>query len=108
MHLDRYRQLLAALKDVLIQSNEARFVEYVDGALAESDEGLETFLVSNELWGGPGSIADEAGMDLGREGRRPIEAALVRLGKAQVQGGLVNIRTAGWVDAFQSWQNRGI
>ena len=103
-----YRELLAALKHILVQNNESRFVSAVDGAIAGSDERLEAFLVSNELWGGPGSIADEAGVDLGRKGRRPIEAALLRLGDAQLQAGLVNVRTASWVDAFRLWQNQGI
>lgn len=102
------RQELEALEGVLAHHRETGAAQAVRRALDASDEELRTFLVSNELWGGAGSIADQAGASRGREARRPIEAALARLGLEQMRQGLVNVRTEMWVDAFSKWQREGI
>ena len=81
-------------------------VDAVERALAGSDEELEAFLVSNALWGGAGSIADQAGGD--RAARRVIESALIELGQEQIRVGTINSRTHIWVDAFQHWRRSGI
>ncbi len=47
-------------------------------------------------------------MNLGRDARRDIESALIELGTEQLRVGIVNPRTAGWVDAFTQWQRQGI
>jgi hypothetical protein len=79
------------------------------GALSSPDESLLAFLTSDALWGGSGSIADQAGLALGRRnGRRRIEQALIALGEEQIREGHVNIRTASWVDTFKDWQARGL
>jgi hypothetical protein len=107
------RQQLEALEMVLAQHGERRAAEKIRRALAGADSDLRTFLVSNELWGGSGSIADQAGIDHtginpGRESRRAIEAALIALGLEQMRQGLVNVRTEMWVAAFSTWQQEGI
>jgi hypothetical protein len=63
--------------------------------------------VSNELWGGAASVADQAGLDAGRPERRQLEAALLALGEEQIAAGKVNARTWMWVDAFKYWQREG-
>lgn len=81
----------------------------VRDALSSPDESLVAFLTSDALWGGSGSIADQAGLALGRrEGRRKIEQVLIDLGGEQIRSGHVNIRTASWVDTFKDWQERGL
>lgn len=106
---ERFRRLLTELHAALVHVADKGCANEVERALVSSDVGLQEFLGSNELWGGAGSIADEAGMDSGRdEGRRRIEAILVRLGEAQQQAGLVNVRTRSWVDAFREWARRGL
>ena len=107
------RQQLEALEMVLAQHGEPGAAQMIRRALAGADPELRTFLVSNELWGGAGSIADQAGIDQagrtqGRESRRAIEAALITLGLAQMRQGLVNVRTQMWVAAFSKWQRKGI
>lgn len=103
------RKQLEDLETVLAQHGESQSAGMVALALRGSDQELQTFLVSNELWGGSGSIADQAGLEHGRTaGRRSIEAALIRLGSVQVQEGMANARTTSWVDAFRSWQDEGI
>ena len=105
------RTHLAALADALRRPGEWDwpFVDMVTNALAGTDQELEAFLLSNELWGGSGSIADQAGFEPERgDVRRRVERALVNLGEAQIQAGLVNIRTESWVSAFKKWQQQCI
>jgi len=70
--------------------------------------GLEAFLKSNSLWGGAGSVADQAGIDGGREKRREIEAMLVHLGNFQIQEGILNQRTQMWTEVFSEWQEKNV
>ena len=102
------RKALENLKAVLSQSGENEFSELIGGALDGSDEGFDAFLKSNELWGGSGSIADQAGTGQARETRKPIELALIMLGERQLQAGIVNQRTAMWVDTYKRWNRDGI
>src|SRR5689334_4356867 len=67
----------------------------------------QRFLPPNELWGGAGSIADEAGVGRGRGLRGKVESALVQLGEEQLRTRLVNPRTATWVAAFKRWRQEG-
>tara|TARA_R110002126_G_scaffold291648_1_gene454838 strand:- start:16009 stop:16254 length:246 start_codon:yes stop_codon:yes gene_type:complete len=76
-------------------------------ALVGGDTDLTAFLQSNELWGGPGSIADQAGIDQDRVVRRRIETSLMRLGRCQMVAGVLNARTRMWLNTFQAWQDRG-
>jgi hypothetical protein len=82
----------------------------VEEAISSPENELDAFLRSNELWGGAGSIADQAGIGKGTrtEDRRKIEHALVQLGKEQIRGGKVNPRTAMWVGAFEEWGKKGV
>lgn len=50
--------------------------DQIPAALSGYEEALGTFLVSNELWGGSGSIADQALHQLGRPMRSEAEALL--------------------------------
>jgi hypothetical protein len=103
------RELLARLADAIGQCGDDDYVAIVTNALSSPDESLVAFLTSRELWGGSGSIADQAGLALGRrDGRRRIEQVLIALGEEQVRTGHVNIRTASWVDTFKEWQARGL
>lgn len=66
-----------------------------------NEKALWAFLTSNELWGGAGSIADQA--ILANSGDRALlESFLIRLGEIQLSLGKVNIRTAMWVEAFKA------
>jgi hypothetical protein len=103
------RQELESVRDALVSAGDDDLAGLVSEALAGGDHSVRDFLVSDELWGGSGSVADQAGLATSRDAsRRAIEAALVRLGAAQIRAGVVNVRTAMWVDAFRSRQRDGI
>lgn len=104
------RDRLQLLSRVLQECGESALAAKVEDATSGSDLGLDEFLTSNELWGGAGSIADQAGVGRGlrAEGRRKIESALIQLGKEQIQTGKVNPRTAMWVSVFEKWEKAGV
>jgi len=104
----RMRTQLNRLAGVLSAQGEEELALTVRSVVSSDDQKLEAFLVSNELWGGAGSIADQAGVTRGRESRRAIEAALIALGRAQVGSGRVNPRTLMWIEAFRKLQREGI
>jgi hypothetical protein len=103
---DRLRELAAVLRD----GGATAFAEMAEAAAAGDEEQLKVFLTSNDLWGGSGSIADQAGISKGDRSpqRKRIEATLVALGQEQLNIGIANVRTAMWVGAFQEWKQSGI
>lgn len=106
---DSLRTRLADLSSVLKECDEKSMATDVAAAVDGTEAALNAFLTSNELWGGPGSVADQAGMRPDRtDDRRKIEAALVRLGAEQIRAGVVNVRTRMWVATFESWAKSGI
>lgn len=102
------RDQLCSLMEVLRQTGDGALAERVSAALAGSDADVDAFLVSNELWGGAGSIADQGGMDAHRSSRRTVEAVLIKLGELQIQSRRVNPRTVMWVETFREWRRNGI
>lgn len=102
------RPLLLDLAQALEAAGETRCAEAARVAAAAREEERDHYLRSNELWGGAGSVADQAGVGSPRTAeRRRIEQALVALGKAQMTLGIDNARTAMWVGAFEQWAERG-
>jgi len=97
------RSQLAELKELLRKGGEHVLVEQIGEALGGSDDVLSTYLVSNELWGGAGSIADQALIDH-ESMRRQLEELMIRIGKTQMSMQLKNVRTEMWIEAFESWQ----
>jgi hypothetical protein len=69
-------------------------------ALLGDEKSMWAYLVSNELWGGAGSIADQALSDA-PAARAKLERLMVRLGREQMRLGRVNHRTEMWVSAFE-------
>ena len=103
MNAAALRQELETLERVLAQHGESRAAQMIRAALDGSDQDFQAFLASNELWGGAGSIADQAGLSCGGDVRRQVEATLARLGQEQIREGVVNVRTKMWVEAFSKW-----
>jgi hypothetical protein len=102
------RQRLRELAKVLKQNDELRLAYMTTDALGGSEDDLHTFLISDELWGCSGSIADLAGRNQDHSVRRAIEQAMIQLGEEQVRANVTNARTEKWVDAFRKWQEQSI
>ena len=100
------REELREIRDLLSSADEHSSAAVVSLALDATDAGLEKFLVSNELWGGSGSIADQCLIDQ-PDLRRQLESALIKLGRAQVRAGLTNPRTLMWTETFEQWRQGG-
>ncbi len=105
---DSLRESLRRLALALGECEQHALAAMVELAAKGSDTEMEAFLKSNDLWGGSGSVADQAGLPGGREARRRVESALIELGQAQVTSGVVNVRTEPWVAAFLEWRAHGI
>ena len=96
-----FREALLAIAAVLEEGNDPK-VAHVRSALAGSPADLESFLRSNELWGGPGSIADCGVVDNDNL-RAKLECCLISLGREILATGRVNERTQMWMLAFELW-----
>lgn len=73
----------------------------------KNDQSLIEYLQSNELWGGSGSLADQAGIERPST-RYKIESLLIQLGEEQKKINIVNQRTELWIEAFKEWKRSGI
>jgi len=103
------REHLKGIARLLRRNGEPVLALPLETATAGSDKVLNAFLVSDDLWGGAGSLADSALVQNGRrEGRRRIEELLIALGEEQMRRGLTNVRTASWVAAFTKWRDAGV
>ena len=83
---------------------ERRAASSIRSALAGPDRALDDFLISDELWGGAGSIADSAFESDSRR-IKPFQELMIELGRRQIKFGLTNVRTESWVQAFESWRD---
>ncbi|HKW98423.1 MAG TPA: hypothetical protein VJN43_11875 [Bryobacteraceae bacterium] len=97
------RAILTQIAELLENGHDDFAAVMVRDALAGSDQELEKFFISNELWGGAGSLADQALVE-DKERRRKLEGLLIQLGRRQIETGKTNVRTKMWVTAFEKWQ----
>lgn len=81
---------------------------------ASDPERFWELLVSDTVWGGSGSLADQCLVSsvLSKEehaaGRRRLWRALVSIADQMQSQGRVNVRTAMWSDAFRGWLRDGL
>ena len=93
------RPILHEIADLLQEGGERFAADQVRAALSASDERLRAFVVSNDLWGGAGSIADQSLID-DQLRRHKLEDLLGALGRIQVGLGSTNPSTEMWLTAF--------
>ena len=93
------KKILSEICELLIECGESHKTQLVQRALEGNEEKLANFLVSNELWGGAGSIADEACLEDNQK-RESLKKLLIKLGKIQIRAKIVNGRTSMWVTAL--------
>lgn len=105
--MTKEREFVVQLRDLLSQVNDHRYDGDLGKALAGDEGALWKFLVSNTMWGGAGSIADEAPID-NAELKGKLYDILIGLGDLQIQSGKVNERTEMWVSAYKQWKAQGI
>ena len=99
--------LLERLRDMITSAGEHAYTNEIDAALSGDDAALVAFLTSNTLWGGAGSIADQA-CGTSRETRRRLEQLLASLGREQLRLGHANPRTEMWTSTFEQWHAQNI
>jgi hypothetical protein len=105
--ISEFHSKLEKLRQLLAEGNEQAYVELIDKALVGDDDSIRAFLVSNELWGGSGSIADNCLLDAPAL-RKRLMLLLIELGQAQTADDCLNVRTHMWVSAFQEWIDEGV
>lgn len=101
----KIKQILNELLHYLIKEDEQHFVQKIKLSL-DNDQNLINYLQSNDLWGGAGSLADQAGIE--NSNRNQIEILLIELGEEQKRLNIVNPRTEMWVIAFKKWKKNSI
>ena len=99
------RNILLEISELLERNNASTNTLAI--ALLGDDKKMWDYLVSNELWGGAGSVADQAVLEF-PDARAQLERLMIRLGREQMSLGRVNVRTEMWVTAFEKWQTEGI
>jgi hypothetical protein len=99
------RDTLQEISDLLEKHNASS--NRLAIALQGGEQELWDYLLSNELWGGAGSVADQAVLE-DPEARKQLEGLMIRLGREQMGLGRVNVRTEMWVSAFEKWRNMKI
>ena len=102
----RFRLLLLEVAALLTRGKEWSRASRIEAATRD-DQSVEAFLGSNDLWGGAGSIADEA-IPSDKPLRAELESLLIQLGKLQLAVQIVNPRTELWVRSFENWQRLGL
>lgn len=93
---------LLAILAKLLRSGGNHYANQIAEAIASGNSQIEQFLVSNELWGGAGSIADQALLE-NKPLRKELEILLIKLGKLQIAKDKANVRTEMWISAFEKW-----
>ena len=102
-HLEDFRRQLRRILELVRSCEPSAIVRPMHTAATGSDDQLIAYLKSNELWGGSGSVADQAGLSSKTEHvRRSIEKRLLELGEMQSAAGILNPRTEMWTEAFRS------
>lgn len=104
------RDAFAKLADLLEQSGDKALADFIRWE-TRTDEACARFACSLELWGGAGSVADQAGIDAqtgeSRRFRAEIEHTLVGIATEQQRVGLKYPRATSWAQTFQKWAESG-
>ena len=101
---DEFEMLLTNLAKLLKMGGDNYYSNLIDEYIVEGKSKVEDFLVSNQLWGGAGSIADQALLE-NKNLRKDLENLLIKLGRLQIEKNKVNVRTEMWIDAFEKWHS---
>ena len=95
------REILKEISELLERHNLSSNLLF--SAVNGDEEQLWHYLISNDLWGGAGSVADQALLSFPEE-RKKLDILMIRLGHVQMKIGRVNSRTEMWTSVFEKWQ----
>jgi hypothetical protein len=101
------QEILISLRDLLLSQGEHGYAELLNGVIGGSEEKIWSLLESNIVWGGAGSIADQACIS-GEEEQKKFYELMVKLANLQDKAGRLNERTMMWAAAFRSWNEKNI
>jgi hypothetical protein len=101
---ERIKNILVKIQSLLRDGHETHQAELIQHALDGTEEEFSGFLISDDLWGGPGSVADQALIG-DKKARRELENLMFQLGRIQVKKNIVNARTKMWTIAFKERRN---
>lgn len=93
------RSAVERIGALLVRHNQQSAV--LSSVNLDDEEELWAYLVSDDLWGGAGSVADQSLFQT-PDARKELEQLLVRLGREQIGVQRVNARTEMWVTAFET------
>jgi hypothetical protein len=103
------KPVLVEIADLLDSGGDPLFADVVRTGLKGSEESVDGFLISNDLWGGSGSVADSGFASAScEENRAKFQRLMIEIGRLQLAADRVNVRTRMWVEAFEQWRHNGI
>lgn len=102
--MQNIRDALYSLHKLLLSENDIYSAQKTEEALTGSEDDLKAYIISNDLWGGAGSIADQALLKE-QQSRQKFETIMAELGQLQIRQGIINERTEMWTKAFNKWKN---
>jgi len=106
---DELQQTLTQL--VVLTSGQphiSAFLEELKLACATDRANVQALVSDLRLWGGMGSVADQAGCDLLPDGTRRVNELLIRLYELLEDRGITDVRGASWVDTFRQWRDSNV
>lgn len=101
------RHKVEELRNLLLECSESPYSEIVENALNGGETQLERFLISNDLWGGAGSIRDQALIEQPVL-RKKLQRLLIELGELQIALGIVHPKTEFLVSTYKQWEADGV
>jgi len=98
-----YNLIINILENILMvlkDGGEEYYYQLIRNILDDkAEDDVWKFIISNDLWGGSGSISDQALLD-NKDLRIKLEMLLIELGNMQMRMDKVNPRTKMWVSSF--------
>lgn len=87
------------------QPHISEFLVELNEASVHNPKAVQSMVSDLRLWGGMGSVADQAGMDLPPEKQQRVHELLIRLYELLEHQGITDARGASWVETFRHWRN---
>ena len=99
-----FTTLLQELERLLIKGGCSDLANRISSALLEGEESTWEFICSNGMWGGAGSIADQAIFEKASD-KMAIYQVMQKIGHLQIASGRINERTELWVEIFGGFEH---